>query len=40
VWIVGLKAPGLVGAAVLASRSTNGGGTWNNPVTIAAAGNN
>jgi hypothetical protein len=41
VWIavsVGLKVPGPVGAAVLASRSTNGGLTWTNPVTIAAAG--
>src|SRR5205823_12526030 len=26
------------GAAVIASRSTNGGATWNNPVTIHAAG--
>ena len=43
VWIavsVGLKVPGPVGAAILASRSTNGGLTWNNPVTIAAAGAN
>jgi hypothetical protein len=43
VWIassLGLKLPGLVGAAVLASRSTNGGLAWANPVTIAAAGNN
>jgi hypothetical protein len=43
VWIaasLGLKLPGLVGAAVLASRSTNGGLSWTNPVTIAAAGNN
>jgi hypothetical protein len=41
VWIavsVGLKVPGPVGKAVLASRSTNGGLTWTNPVTIAAAG--
>jgi hypothetical protein len=43
VWIaasLGLKLPGLVGAAVLASRSTNGGLSWTNPVTIGAAGNN
>src|SRR5919198_4943707 len=41
VWIavsIGLKVPGPVGTAVLASRSTNGGLTWTNPVTIAAAG--
>jgi hypothetical protein len=29
---------GVVGAAVLTSRSTNGGLTWSNPVTTAAAG--
>jgi hypothetical protein len=43
VWIaasLGLRLPGLVGAAVLASRSTNGGLSWTNPVAIAAAGNN
>jgi hypothetical protein len=43
VWIassLGLKDTALVGAAVLASRSTNGGLGWANPVTIAAAGNN
>ena len=43
VWLavsVALNDPGPVGAAVLASRSTNGGLAWANPVTIAAAGNN
>ena len=43
VWIgvsLGLKVSGPVGAAVLGSRSTNGGLTWTNPVTIAAAGAN
>jgi len=43
VWIassLALKVPGPTGAAVLASRSTNGGLTWANPVTIAAAGSN
>jgi hypothetical protein len=43
VWIaasLGLKAPGPTGAAVLGSRSTNGGLAWANPVTIAAAGSN
>ena len=43
VWMVstlGLKntASGPNGAAVLTSRSTNGGTTWGNPVTTAAAG--
>jgi hypothetical protein len=41
VWIavsVGLKVPGPVGKAILASRSTNGGLTWTNPVAIAVAG--
>ena len=40
VWIassLALDVPGPKGAAVLASRSTNGGLTWTNPVTIAAA---
>jgi hypothetical protein len=41
VWIavsLALKNPGPVGAAVLASRSTNGGLTWGNPVKIATIG--
>src|SRR5437762_2955345 len=40
VWIaasVGLRVPGPRGAAVIASRSTNGGLAWAPPVTIAAA---
>ena len=40
VWIaasLGLRLPGPKGAAVIASRSTNGGLTWTPPVTIAAA---
>jgi hypothetical protein len=43
VWIavsLGLKTPGPVGAAVLASRSTTGGLSWTNSVTIASAGAN
>jgi hypothetical protein len=40
VWIaasLGLRVPGPKGAAVIASRSTNGGLAWAPPVTIAAA---
>ena len=40
VWIaasLGLRVPGPKGAAVIASRSTNGGLAWASPVTIAAA---
>jgi hypothetical protein len=39
-WIVSSLAldASVNGAAVLASRSTNGGATWNNPVNIAVAG--
>src|SRR5919201_306690 len=40
VWMVstiGLNANPVVGAAVLVSRSTNGGLTWGNPVTVRAA---
>jgi hypothetical protein len=37
--IVSLPLPGAgTGAAVVASRSTNGGTTWGNPVTVATAG--
>jgi hypothetical protein len=40
VWIVSSLAldASVTGVAVIASRSTNGGATWNNPVTIKAAG--
>jgi BNR repeat-like domain len=42
VWLISSLAldANLHGAAVLASRSTNGGSTWNNPVKIATAGAN
>jgi hypothetical protein len=41
VWLISSLAldANVNGAAVLASRSTNGGLNWTNPVTIAAAGN-
>jgi hypothetical protein len=39
VWLIAsLALTGTTGSAVLVSRSTDGGATWGNPVTVAAAG--
>jgi BNR repeat-like domain len=39
VWLAAsLALKGTTGSAVLVSRSTNGGATWGNPVTVASAG--
>jgi hypothetical protein len=41
VWMIsslGLTDPGPLGAAVVVNRSTDGGLTWGNPVTVSAAG--
>jgi hypothetical protein len=39
VWLIAsLALSGTTGAAVLVSRSTDGGATWGNPVTVASAG--
>ena len=44
IWMISglaiLNNPGPVGAAVLVSRSTDGGLTWNNPVTVTSNGGN
>ena len=44
VWLINslplLNGGGVTGAAIVVSRSTNGGTTWNNPVTVATATGN